>query len=211
MHYLAYDCETGGFEENKHSLLTAYFGVYSEDLVLIDDLYLQLKPEDVSKINCDPGALAVNKINLTEHIEDTDTVTYDVGKQRLVDLLTRNKIKGKRNHYTPFGHNIAFDNRFIWTQLLPEDEWKKLVHYLPVDTTNMATILKKIGFLPPNQNIKLTELVKYYEIPEVDAHNARGDIKMNIEVYKKMCASITDLKKNAIGSSTNNLLKIIEG
>lgn len=210
MHYLFYDTETGGFNEDKSSLLTAYFAVYSEDLVLIDDLYLQLKPEDPSQLKADPGALEVNKIDLEEHLSDPSTVTYSEGRKRLEDLLNRNKIKGKRNHFSPSGHNIPFDNKFIWKYLIPQDDWEALVHYHQVDTVTFATIMKKAGFLPPNQNIKLTELAAYFGIPEVNAHNARGDIQMNVEVYKSMIGMMTNLKKNALDSSTNNLLKIIE-
>lgn len=210
MHYLFYDCETGGFYEDQHSLLTAYFAVYSEDFVLIDDLYLQLKPENLEDLKYEAGALGVNNIDIDEHINSPDTITYAEGKEKVLDLLNRNKIKGKRKHFTPSGHNIDFDNKFIWKQLISQEEWEKIVHYHQMDTVTFGFILKTAGLIPPRQSLKLTDLAGYYNIPVIDAHNARGDIKMNVEVCKKMIKSLTDLKKNAVGISSDNLLKIIE-
>lgn len=211
MHYLFYDTETGGLDYQKHSLLTAYFGVYTEDLVLKDDLYLQLKPDNLEDLVVDQAALDINNINLEEHLKDPETVTYQVGGNMLMDLLTRNKIKGKRKHFTPAGHNIPFDNDFIFSQLFSKDKWNSLVHYHAVDTVAMATILKKAGFLSESQKISLTDLAALFNIPEIDAHNARGDIKMNVEVYKAMIKMLTDLKKNAAGSGrSDDLLSIVE-
>lgn len=210
MHYLWYDCETGGFDPKEHSLLTAYFAVCNQDLVIIDDLYLQLKPEDIQQLNVTPKALEVNSINLQQHLEDSNTITYSEGKERLLALLERNKIKRKRRHYRPCGHNIDFDNGFIFEQLLSDKEWDSYVHYHQLDTTNVTTFLQDVGVLPSDLNTKLTGLVEYFNIPEIDAHNAMGDIKMNIEVYRRMKSMIADMKKNNIGTSSNNLLKIVE-
>ncbi len=80
MHYLFFDCETGGLNPRIHSLLTVYFGIYDRELNLIDDLYLQLKPSDVSKINADAAALKISGINIEEHLRDPNTITYEEGK-----------------------------------------------------------------------------------------------------------------------------------
>lgn len=211
MHYLWYDCETGGFNAETHSLLTAYFAVCNDDLIIIDDLYLQLKPSDDSKINADAQALEVNHINLQQHLADPNTVTYEEGKQKLLELFEKNKIPRKKRHFRPCGHNIDFDNRFIFKQLISQEEWEKYVHYHQLDTTNVTTFLQDVTFLPKDLNTRLTGLVDYFGIPEIDAHNAMGDVKMNIEVYKRMKAMIADFKKQTISSATsNNLLKIIE-
>ena len=211
MNYLFYDTETGGLLPQKHSLLTAYFAVVNDDFKIIDDLYLQLKPEDPSTIVADPGALEVNGIKIEEHVNDPNTVLYSEGKTQLNDLLVRNKIKGKRNHFTPSGHNIEFDNGFIYEQLMPEEEWRKLVHYHKFDTVTFATILKKAGFFAPTQKISLGNLAELFNIPVIDAHNAKADIIMNIEVAKNMIGMLKEAKLGALSGNTNeNILSIIE-
>lgn len=212
MHYLFYDCETGGFNPDQDSLLTAYFEVCGENLITKDSLYLQLKPADITKLNASAEALQVNKINIQEHVDDPNTLTYTEGREKLLDFLKKHKIKGKRKHFRPCGHNINFDNRFLWKQMIPQDEWEKLVHYHQLDTTNVATFLQDTGILPLKLNTKLTGLVEYFGITEIDAHNAMGDVKMNIQVYKKMRELLSSVKKNVAleSSSENNLLKIIE-
>ena len=87
MNYMWFDCETGGVDPDKHSLLTAYFGIYNEDLVLIDELDLQLKPSDLSKLVVQPEALKVTGIDLNEHLKDPQTITYEEGTVKLVKLL----------------------------------------------------------------------------------------------------------------------------
>lgn len=209
MHYLWFDCETGGLEANTHTLLTAYFAVCDRDLKVIDELYLQLKPEDVSKINVTEGAMKVNGINLQEHLANPETVTYAEGKQQLLQLLIRNKIKGKRKHFMPAGHNLAFDKNFIFAQLIPQSEFETLVHYRTLDTSSACTLLKDVGILPVDLG-NLTSLVQYFNIPMREAHNAREDVLMNIEVYRAMRDLLQSRKRN-MGSLDNvSLLQIIE-
>lgn len=209
MKYLFYDCETGGLDAQKHSLLTAYFGVYDQDLNLIDDLYLQLKPEDESLISVTSGAMNVTGINLKEHLEDPNTITYGEGYRKLLALLEKHKTKKKRKHYRPCGHNISYDNNFIWLQLMPQDIWEKYIHYNPIDTLRVLTFLQDADILPKDLG-KLTSLVKYFGIKMGEAHNAREDIKMNVEVYKCMKSMLQSTKKQLAGVSGNSLLKIIE-
>lgn len=208
MNYLFYDCETGGKDYSVNSLLTSYFAVYDENLKLVDDLYLQLKPKNINDLNVEAEALAVNKINLRDHLEDPATITYEEGKVRLLDLLERNKLPNKRKHHRPCGHNISFDNDFIFSQLISKDEWEKTVHYNPIDTLRITTFLQDVGILPPELG-RLTSLAEYFKIPFEEAHNARNDIKMNVEIYKAIRGIMKAHKLNSI-SGSESLLKIIE-
>jgi len=209
MHYLFMDTETGGTNAEVHTLLTAYFAICDKDLVIIDDLELQLKPEDVSQIKVEMEAMQVNKIDLQEHLNDPNTVTYAVGKERLKSFLQKHKIKGKRKSYMPAGHNVAFDKDFIWAQLIPQEEFEETVHYRTVDTSNITTFLKDVEILPEDVG-NLVSLVEHFNIPKLEAHNAKGDVRMNIEVYRAMKGLIKGKKKDMIGSNTS-LLEIIEG
>lgn len=208
MHYLWFDTETGGKNAKIHPLLTAYFAVCDQDHNIIDELSLQLKPADPSKMVLEQEALDVNKINIPDHLADPNTITYEEGRVKLKTFLVKHKIKGKRKHYIPAGHNVAFDKDFVWQWLMPQDEFEEEVHYRTLDTSMITTFLKDIGIFPETLG-NLMSLVEYYNLPKKEAHNAKGDVQMNIDVYKSMKAMMKDRKKDMVGG-TNSLLEIIE-
>lgn len=208
MHYLWFDTETGGTNPKLHSLLTAYFAVCDKDLNIIDELELQLKPSDASQLNLTQEAMEVNKINISEHLKDPNTVTYAEGRVKLKQLLLRNKIKGKRKSYMPSGHNVAFDKEMIWEQLMPKDEFEEEVHYRTVDTSSICTFLKDVEILPEEVG-NLMSLVEHFGVPKQDAHNAKRDVRMNIEVYRRMKSMMKTRKREMIGNA-NSLLEIVE-
>ena len=150
MHYLWYDCETGGTDCNLHSLITAYFAIYNDKWEKLDELELYLKPDD-GNIIAVQEALDVTGIDLKTHLEDTRTVPYSEGKEILISFLEKHKIKGKRRHFRPCGQNISFDENFIMGQLVPEEEWRKLVHYRMLDTLTILTFLQDLDFLPKDK------------------------------------------------------------
>ncbi len=208
MHYLWFDTETGGKVAKVHPLLTAYFAVCDQDHNIIDDLSLQLKPDDPSKMILEQEALDVNKINIQEHLADPNTITYAEGRVKLKQFLIKHKIKGKRKHYIPCGHNVSFDKDFVWQWLMPQEEFEEEVHYRTLDTSMVTTFLKDIGIFPEELG-NLGSLVEYFNLPKKEAHQAKGDVWMNIDVYKAMKAMMKDRKKDMI-SGTNSLLEIIE-
>jgi hypothetical protein len=97
----------------------------------------------------------------------------------------------------------------IWAQMMPRDEWEKTVHYRTIDTSAICAFLKDLGFLPSDVG-SLTSLVEYYTIPMKEAHNAKGDVQMNIEVYRSMVNAFKDRKGQFVGAVNNSLLQIVE-
>jgi oligoribonuclease (3'-5' exoribonuclease) len=203
-----FDTETGGLNPKVHSLLTAYFAICDKDLNLVDELELQLKPSDLSKLNLTQEAMNVNKINIDEHLKDPNTITYEEGRVKLKQFLLRNKIKGKRKSFMPAGHNIQFDKEMIWEQLMPQDEFEEEVHYRTIDTSNICNFLKDVEILPDDVG-NLESLVDLFKVPKRETHNAKGDVLMNIEVYRSMKAMMKSKKQEMIGG-TSTLLEIIE-
>jgi oligoribonuclease (3'-5' exoribonuclease) len=208
MNYIWFDTETGGLNPKVHSLLTAYFAICDKDLNLIDELELQLKPSDLSKLNLTQEAMNVNKINIDEHLKDPNTITYEEGRVKLKQFLLKNKIKGKRKSFMPAGHNIQFDKEMIWEQLMPQDEFEEEVHYRTIDTSNICNFLKDVEILPDDVG-NLESLVDLFKVAKRETHNAKGDVLMNIEVYRAMKAMMKAKKQEMIGG-TNSLLEIIE-
>lgn len=210
MHYLWFDTETGGTNPKIHSLLTAYFAICDKDLNLIDELYLQLKPSDPSKLNLTQEAMEINKINIEEHLNDPATVTYEVGREKLLEFLAKNKIKGKRRSFQPCGHNVAFDKEMIWNQMISQEDFEKEVHYRTIDTSSITNFLKDVGILPEDLG-NLGSLVAHYKTPQREAHTAKDDVLMNIDVYRAMRDQMRAKKREMVGGTTNSLLSIIEG
>lgn len=211
MHYLWSDCETGGKKKEKHPLLQAYFAVYNDKMEFVDELELFLKPDegDHTTVCVEQEALDVTGINIEEHFKSPNTITYTEGRKLLLDFLTKHKIPNKRKHFRLSGHNVAFDLGFINTYLLDEDEWEKLVHYLLIDTLRICTFLQDCGLIAGDIG-NLGSLVEYFGIPKDQAHNARGDIKMNVGVYKALLQMMKERKNNMSGISEHNLLSIVE-
>ena len=208
MHYLWFDTETTGKYYKLHCPLTAYFAVCDQNLQVVDELYLQMKPDDMSTLKVEQEAMDVNKINLQEHLADPATITHSEARVKLKTFLTKHKIKGKRKSFMPAGHNVAFDKDMIWEWVMPQDEFEEDVHYRTLDTSMITNFLKDIEFVPDEVG-NLMSLVTYFKCPEKEAHTCKGDVLMNIDVYKAMKATFKARKKDMIGG-TNSLLEIIE-
>jgi DNA polymerase III epsilon subunit-like protein len=205
---LAVDCETGGTNPLVHSLLTAYFLVMDENFNVIDELDLKLKPSNPALLNVCQEAMNVTCINLEQHLADPQTLTYEEGCVKLTLLLEKHKIKGKRSHYRLLGQNVEFDRNFILNQLISDQTWNKYVNNKPLDTLRIVTFLQDIGFLPTDLG-RLESLVEFFKLPKGEAHTAKDDTKMTVEVYKCLRQLIMQLKSN-VGSFNNSLLEIIE-
>ena len=61
-YFLAFDTETGSLNPDTADLLTAYFAILNEDLEVVEDLYLKLKPIEDRLIKAEDHALNVNKL-----------------------------------------------------------------------------------------------------------------------------------------------------
>lgn len=204
---MPFDCETGSVDPKKGSLLTAYFCILNDKDEIIDELDLKLKPDDGVYLY-EQEALDVNGINIDEH--DKVAITYSEGKQRLLSFLKKHS--PKKRGIRPCGHNIPFDINFITSHLLAQEEWDKYCHYRILDTTPIATFLQDIGFLPPKIG-SLTSLVEHFQVDKKTAHEAKGDVLMWIDVYKKMSQVFKNLAlKSGNGdiNTVDNELSILE-
>jgi oligoribonuclease (3'-5' exoribonuclease) len=203
-YFVAFDLETGGTDEKKNAILTGYFMVLDRDLNLIEDLELYFNPPETVII--EKGALEANGINMEDHLRRADLVTYQQGAEKLVDLLKRNK--PKRSKLRPMGYNILFDIKFITQNLIEKESWESLTHYALADAFNIVNFLKDIEFIPQELG-SLGSVVKHFSINEGLFHNAKDDVKMSVEVYKKLGDMVSSLKNNN-GAQTLDLLEIIE-
>lgn len=205
-YFVCMDSETGGLRAKQADILTLFMAVVDEDFKVIDELDLKLKPNDRLPI-AEVGALAVNKIDLQKHLEDPNTVTYAEARMKIISFAKKYlKKRGRYSNLIPLGQNLIFDLKFIWEYIIPEEEWETHFSYNIEDTKTASLFLKRCGWLPKDIGT-LKSLVEYFNIPKREAHEAKGDVHMTIDVYKAMVA-LMDSKKN--GGNSQDLISLLE-
>lgn len=203
---MGFDTETGGLNHKKADVLTAYFAMLDEDLRIVDELDLKLKPDDRLPI-ADAGALRVNGIDLRKHLEDPETITYSEAKKKLVAFLKKyHKKTGRYNNIRPLGQNVQFDIDFVQEYLLPKEEWDSLFHYSKIDTKDRTDFLKDAKWFPEDLG-SLGSVVDYLGLPKRAAHNAKEDTLMMIDVHKKLIEIVKGKKENSAGQDLISLLE----
>jgi len=180
MKYIAIDNETGGLGDV--SLLTSYFAVLDSDLRIMDDLYLYLKPAD-GVYRIEPQALEINGIKLSAH--DAMAETSSTAGQKLFKFLKHYSNDGA-DKLIPLGHNVTFDVLGIHDNLLNRNTFEKFTSYRKLDTAIIAQFLKLAGKLPDEVSGSLGSLASHFEIPNDQAHDAKADVLVTIEVLKSM-------------------------
>lgn len=212
MMYLGFDLETGGFDKKKHTITEAYFGIWDEKWNLIDEIHLFLK-NDNGEIIGEKEAFDISGINPEKQLLDPSTLTYSEGRVKLLSVLEKYKIQGKRSHYKLLGHNISgFDIPFMEEQgFFTSQHIKKAgISHNPLDTTVLVSWLKDMDVLPSTVG-SLGSLVEYFELPKGTAHRAKDDVHMQKNVYIKLCELFKSNSINNLKSSDNNdLLRIVE-
>ena len=209
--FMPFDSETGGLNENKADLLTWYGAIMTEDYQILDELYLKLKPDDRLPI-AEAGALKVNGINLADHLADPETVTYSEGQKRLEAMIRKHlKRNGRFSNITPMGYNCPFDVRWTQKHLFPQEIWESLLHYKTHDVMAIVDALKKYGIFPKTLG-SLGTVVEYLGIPTRNAHNAKEDTLMTVDVDKKLAELFRRMREGASagGGQGQDLISLLE-
>jgi DNA polymerase III epsilon subunit-like protein len=134
--YLFLDTETGGIGLDK-SLLTACFLVTNDQLDIVDELNLCLKPNnDIYQVTAE--ALGINGINLVEH--NKKAIKCDEAKGTVYQFLFKYSNMGARK-LVPVGHGVRFDIAHVTDKLLSPKTWENFVSYRCLDTQSVAQFL----------------------------------------------------------------------
>lgn len=181
--YIAVDTETGGIGPDV-SLLTAYIAILDQNMDIIDELDLAMRPDN-GIYQCTGEALGINKINLVEH--DKTAITLGKAGELFRALLMKHSPGGSIK-LLPLGHNIAFDMEKLYQHVLNKKESQKYISYRCLDTGSTGNYLKACGIIPETVTGSLGSYVEHYGIPKGDFHTARGDVLMTIGVMKAMIA-----------------------
>ncbi len=181
--YVTLDLETGGIG-TECSLLTAYFGFLDENLNLLGDLSLNVKPNNGAPYVVQAQGLSVNGINLIEH--DKIAITESEAGGKLMLALKQFSQNGKIK-LIPIGHNVQFDIIFIYEHLLSKKHFDQFVSYRKLDTGTIAQFFKLCGFIAPDKTGSLEYLADLFGVKFKDrAHTAESDAMMCVEILLKM-------------------------
>lgn len=184
--YLFLDTETGGLDP-QFSLLTLAAVLADKDFQPIcggnkeDTLYLQVRhPEYLVT----PDAMTINKIDLVHH----SAVGLNITEAQVAfkDFIERGFEKNNGRKLMPVGHNLAFDLRFVWGQLMPKKDWERYCGYHFIDTMVVARFFNAIGLL--DHGCSLVDLRDLFQIETGDAHNALADTKATLAVARALAA-----------------------
>lgn len=183
MKYLALDLELGG-PALEYSLLTASFGVFSDDQ-FVDILNLAIQ-YDVYHIH--PEAMQVNGINLLQHHQSG--VSQSEAGAQLIKFLKKH---GAGNNLIPVGHGIHSDIAHINQSILSKKHWDNHVSWNVVDTGIEARFLQAAGLLPPDISLSLSNLCAHLEIGvegDYAYHTAEFDMWMTFNLHRKLVSLV---------------------
>lgn len=205
--YIAFDFETGGLDPIKNQILTGYFVALDKDLNILGDLDLKIKSDP--EFTIDKQSLEVNKIDLEKHNLDPKSLTFPQAKIVFAEFLNKFGGNGKRDKNRPrlLGHNSPFDKSFLW-QLAETEILESKIHYGLVCTKIICDFFKDIGVLPDEIGT-LDSLIKYFEVPKLEAHIAKNDVLMTVGVYGKLIQMVKGMAQNNNGLSLD-ILSMLE-
>jgi hypothetical protein len=147
---------------------------------VLDDLYLQVKPDNGSYILSGQG-MEVNKIDIQRH--DKIASPYKFAKSHLYEFLKKNT---KDTRLVPVGHGVKGDISHIIDKLISEGSWEQFCTYHYIDTSVVLQFLRACGKLPLDTDGSVSALADYFGI-KVDGplHDARVDAVMTAKIFQK--------------------------
>lgn len=179
--FLVVDCETGGLEPGKHSLLSVAGVVWSPDIQPTELFNFYIHEEN---LNVSKSALEVNKINLNKVILEgfspksaTNIITESIVRFFAKEL---NIVIDNKNTITLAGHNVGFDISFLkrlWRLGVPgENSFPSFFSHRSLDTSSISKFLQMIGHFPEGK-ASSDALFDYcgVQIPAEMRHTALGD------------------------------------
>jgi DNA polymerase III alpha subunit (gram-positive type) len=178
--YLFVDTETGGLD-TSFSLLTVAAAVTDKDFNVMSQICFGVKP---ATYVVDPNAIRVNKINLAEH--SSNSLSLEMAGTQFLEFLEENFVASNRRKLIPAGHNVKFDLDFIWSYLLPEQDWREFCTHPALDTAVLARFFAAADRIPPAFN--LVALRQLFDIETGEAHSAQNDVMATIQVAKRFFA-----------------------
>jgi DNA polymerase III alpha subunit (gram-positive type) len=150
--YFLFDTETGGLDAKRNSLLSLFGLILDEKLNIVDNINLNIKPDD-GIYHLDIEAMKVNRIDILKHNETA--IPETVAGIQLRNFLFRHS--GPSSLLIPSGHNIGRLDIPMGERLVRFEDWKRTMSHRTVDTATIAHFLILQGILPETNNCSLKD------------------------------------------------------
>jgi DNA polymerase-3 subunit epsilon len=176
--FLFIDTETGGLDPLEVSLLTVAAAIVDDNFNVLTKTSFGVKP---LVYVIEPGAISVNKIDLVQHAKSS--MSPKMAREELELFLRTGVELAHGDRLIPAGHNVGFDLQFIWTQIMPESDWKHYCAYPALDTAGLARFFFTAKMIPAAFN--LVALRQHFGIETGEAHDAMNDVLASVQLAKK--------------------------
>lgn len=218
VYYFLTDVETGGLDESRCSLLSVFGQILDEDLGVKDEVSILIKPDD-GFYQVEAKAMEINAINIAKH--DLLAMKETEAANKFLGFLKTNKIKLRMSENEKFvfaGHNPDLDKRFLKKLLKKANfphywvgtSWDDMFTNRVLDTGAIAQFLRLTGNLPKDCNCSLAQLCLHYNIPYVNAHDAKADVTMTRSVLTSMVAQMYQSSKYDLSAYHGGIRSIRE-
>lgn len=186
--FVCLDCETGGVDENDSDLLSFFAAITDEDFNILATLG-EVHTEPMNGVyRVTPGALKVNKIDLTVR---ENVVNYLRAGEMLHQFLMTHK-PGGNGKLVFLNHNAAFDIGYVNQFLINKKAWQKIISVTPADTKITGRALMDSGVVDKGAG-NLEWWAKYFNIINEAPHTGRGDVLTTIAVYQNQLRVLREL------------------
>ena len=189
MKYFCFDTELGGLKK-EYSLLTLYGQILNEELNVLDEIDLKMKPDDgIYRVSAE--SLKINGINLVEH--DKIAMPLSEASEKFKNFICRHSMNLNQK-IIPMGHNISLDIKFAKNYLMNSSEWEKHFSYRKVDSHSVAMFLGLSSFLPKYESYSLKVLAEHFNLNTSGMHNAQTDVELTVKLIKLMSNTLKETK-----------------
>jgi DNA polymerase III epsilon subunit-like protein len=180
--FIVLDCETGGVNPFKHSVLTigmlaVKYDPKIERLAVVDELHLKVKNEDNCYFVTD-RALEINGINLYD-IHDNGTNEED-SADMIADFVEKNFGEVKP---IVIGHNVGMDKYFVYKLLIEAKlNWDDVFSHRTIDTMSILWSMYFNGEIP-KEACSSKGAFEFFCINNEKPHDAISDCYATLELF----------------------------
>jgi DNA polymerase-3 subunit epsilon len=173
------DTETTGLYANKHAIIQiAYLIDIDGEIKEEGNLFIKPFPDQ----DIDPKALKINGRTIEEL---NNFMEPQQAHKILLSALGKYCDRyNKTDKFTPVGYNVKFDLDFIYQFFRNNGDryYGSWFNWCAADPMHFVYYTLSTGRFPQLPNYKLETICQYFGI-EINAHDARSDIKATRELY----------------------------
>lgn len=180
-----FDCETTGVDPVKNGIITLAY-VVEIDGEEYESGELRANPGHLPGKEIDPRALEVNGITRGE------IATYPTpnGMKRTLETIMGRYVDkfDRSDKFVAGGYNVGFDVGFLrqlWTDC-GDPYFGNWFAFGTIDPSQIIRFLQYTGELPAFAEGKLSQVAERFGVSSVGAHDALADIRMTIEIVRKI-------------------------